>query len=99
MDYPWQRARADEDVFPRYLKEARALLAERGAGFDDRPTGLSPDFEALRWFPLPSVCLGPSLPSPPPVPAPPRCRLVGDRKHSAGAVPQEAAPAAVIRPV
>jgi hypothetical protein len=99
MDYPWQRARADEDVFPRYLKEARALLAERGAGFDDGPTGLSPDFEALRWFPLPSVCLGPSLPSPPPVPAPPHCRLVGDRKHSAGAVPQEAAPAAVIRPV
>jgi selenocysteine lyase/cysteine desulfurase len=94
MDYPWHRARADEDVFPRYLQEARALLGERGAGFDDGPTGLSPDFEALRWFPLPSVCLGPSEPRPvPPVQAPPLCRLAGDRKHGAGAVPQEAAPA------
>lgn len=24
---------------------------------DDGPTGLSPDFEALRWFPLPPACL------------------------------------------
>jgi selenocysteine lyase/cysteine desulfurase len=92
--YPRQRAQADEDVFPRYLQEARVLLAERGAWFDDAPTGLSPDFEALRWFPLPSACLGPPAASSAAVPPPPHCRLAGDRKHGAGAVPQEAAPAA-----
>ena len=27
------------------------------ARLDDEPTGLPPDFEALRWFPLPRACL------------------------------------------
>jgi hypothetical protein len=45
-------------VFQAYLAEARALLATRDATVDDGPTGLGPEFEALRWFPLPRACLG-----------------------------------------
>ncbi len=59
MAYPRRRAHAGEDAFPGYLREARALLAARPAALDDGPTGLAPDFEALRWFPLPPACLGP----------------------------------------
>ena len=49
--------------FPGYLRHARALLAGLPGQLDDAPTGLSPEFEALRWFPLPPGCLTPdSLP-------------------------------------
>lgn len=37
--------------------DARALLASRSADVADGPTGLPPEFEALRWFPLPPECL------------------------------------------
>jgi selenocysteine lyase/cysteine desulfurase len=50
--------RIGEDVFPGYLSEARAILDALPGKLDDGPTGLSPDFEALRWFPLPPGCLG-----------------------------------------
>ncbi len=56
--YPRCRARAGEDVFPAYLRLARALFASRAAVVPDGPTGLGPGFEALRWFPLPPACLG-----------------------------------------
>ena len=59
MTYPRRRAQAGEDAFPGYLRDARALLAARPAALAAGPTGLGPDFEALRWFPLPPVCLGP----------------------------------------
>ncbi len=62
LAYPTCRARAEEDVFPDYLREARELFASRAAVVPDGPTGLGPGFEALRWFPLPPACLG----SPPP---------------------------------
>jgi selenocysteine lyase/cysteine desulfurase len=58
LAYPACRARAEEDVFPGYLGEARALFASRAADVPDGPTGLSPGIEALRWFPLPPACLG-----------------------------------------
>ncbi len=58
MTYPRRRAQAGEDAFPGYLREARALLAARPAAPAAGPTGLGPGFEALRWFPLPPVCLG-----------------------------------------
>jgi selenocysteine lyase/cysteine desulfurase len=61
LAYPGQRARAGEEAFPGYLAEARALLAARRSTIDDGPTGLGPDFEALRWFPLPRACLGPAV--------------------------------------
>ena len=58
MTYPRRRGQAGEDAFPGYLRQARALLAARPADLEDAPTGLAPDFEALRWFPLPAACLG-----------------------------------------
>jgi Aminotransferase class-V len=59
MTYPRRRAQAGEDAFPGYLNQARALLASRPSHIGDAPTGLSPEFEALRWFPLPPACLTP----------------------------------------
>jgi hypothetical protein len=57
MSYPRRHGRAGEEAFPDYLRQARAILAARPAHLDDGPTGLPPDFEALRWFPLPPACL------------------------------------------
>ena len=57
MDYPRQRGHAGEEAFPGYLRQARVILAARPAHLDDGPTGLAPDFETLRWFPLPPACL------------------------------------------
>ena len=63
LTYPRCRSRAGEEAFPGYLRHARALLAGLPGQLDDAPTGLSPEFEALRWFPLPPGCLTPdSLP-------------------------------------
>jgi selenocysteine lyase/cysteine desulfurase len=59
ITYPRRRAQAGEDAFPGYLDQARALLATRPRRIDGGPTGLSPEFEALRWFPLPPACLKP----------------------------------------
>ena len=57
MDYPRRRGHAGEEAFPGYLQLARAILAARPARLDDEPTGMPPEFEALRWFPLPRACL------------------------------------------
>ena len=62
--YPRRHGRAGEEVFPGYLRQARHILAARPAHLDDGPTGLPPDFEALRWFPLPPACLQ-GQPAPP----------------------------------
>ena len=61
LRYPQQHDRAPEADLARYLDEARALLAslpdvalpEEGAG----SAPVSEDFEHLRWFDLPAVCL------------------------------------------
>ena len=63
MSYPRRRGQAGEDAFPGYLRQARTLLAARPADLDEAD-GLSPDFEALRWFPLPPACLGHSQQAP-----------------------------------
>ena len=55
--YPRHRARAGEGLFPLYLRQARALLAVLPGQVQDGPAGLSPEFEALRWFPLPRASL------------------------------------------
>ena len=60
MSYPRWPRRAGEDAFTGYLRQARALLAGRPGQVQDGPTGLSADFEALRWFPLPPACLQPA---------------------------------------
>jgi selenocysteine lyase/cysteine desulfurase len=57
MTYPRPRGQAGEEAFPGYLAQARAILAARPAHLDNGPTGLPPEFEALRWFPLPPACL------------------------------------------
>ncbi len=57
MTWPRHRAQAGEDAFPGYLDAARAVLAACPSQVPDGPTGLSPDFEALRWFPLPPASL------------------------------------------
>jgi selenocysteine lyase/cysteine desulfurase len=57
MNYPRGRGHAGEDSFPSYLRHARMLLAALPGQLDDGSTGLSPEFEALRWFPLPPGCL------------------------------------------
>jgi hypothetical protein len=57
MDYPRRRGQAGEEAFPGYLAQARAILAAQPARLREGPTGLPPEFEALRWFPLPAACL------------------------------------------
>jgi selenocysteine lyase/cysteine desulfurase len=57
---PHHDARAPVEALPRYLDEARALLASR-PGEPDAPAGafraISPEFEELRWFWLPRSCV------------------------------------------
>jgi hypothetical protein len=57
LTYPRRHARAGEEAFPGYLRQARAVLIALPSHIEDGPTGLSPEFEALRWFPLPPACL------------------------------------------
>ncbi len=54
---PPARPPVGEDVLDGYLARARELFESRPDEVDDAPTGLSPDFELLRWFPLPPGCL------------------------------------------
>jgi selenocysteine lyase/cysteine desulfurase len=57
LNYPKRPARAGEDVLADVLASARALLGARPDHIDDGPLGLSEEFETLRWFPLPAVCV------------------------------------------
>jgi selenocysteine lyase/cysteine desulfurase len=54
-----KRVTAGEHVLGAQLRDARDLLEALPDAVDDAPTGLAPQFEALRWFPLPTVCLTP----------------------------------------
>ena len=60
LQYPRAHLHADETAYPTYLQRARDLLDSRGprpTWTEEDPTGLPADFEALRWFPLPTACL------------------------------------------
>jgi selenocysteine lyase/cysteine desulfurase len=57
MTYPHCHGRVGEEAFASYLRQARAVLDALADRVDDGPTGLPPEFEALRWFPLPPACL------------------------------------------
>ncbi|MGZ4613973.1 MAG: aminotransferase class V-fold PLP-dependent enzyme, partial [Actinomycetes bacterium] len=61
MTYPHHDEPVPESALAGYLDEARAVFAAAaGAGDDGAASGtigLSDDFEHLRWFELPSVCL------------------------------------------
>ena len=58
LRYPHTRESAPESALVGYLDEARRLFADREAmattRTDSGASGLSADFEALRWFELPS---------------------------------------------
>jgi selenocysteine lyase/cysteine desulfurase len=55
MRYPSRRHRAPESRLPGYLAEARKRLAAAPVGtIIPADPALDADFEALRWFPLPS---------------------------------------------
>jgi selenocysteine lyase/cysteine desulfurase len=72
LRYPQQHDQAAEDVLVDYLREARELLAtlpdpalpDPGGDLPANPghEGVSPDFEQLRWFELPEICLLAHLP-------------------------------------
>ncbi|MGB9375712.1 MAG: aminotransferase class V-fold PLP-dependent enzyme, partial [Jiangellales bacterium] len=55
LSYPHHDHRAPESVLAEYLRHAERLLAERADEDEDDQGGLRDDFEALRWFALPSV--------------------------------------------
>ncbi|MEU9396392.1 hypothetical protein AB0D86_41140 [Streptomyces sp. NPDC048324] len=58
-----RRRRADrrphlgEQALADQLERAREALTARPGRLDAGPTGLPADFERMRWFPLPPVCL------------------------------------------
>jgi selenocysteine lyase/cysteine desulfurase len=54
MHYARRRRHEPESRLPEYLAEARRILAEAARFASPRePLELTPDFEHLRWFPLP----------------------------------------------
>jgi selenocysteine lyase/cysteine desulfurase len=57
LEFPHAHLEADESAFADYLDRARRLAAELAAAsppaVGDPATGLSPEFERLRWFVLP----------------------------------------------
>jgi hypothetical protein len=62
LRYPAHQETAPESALASYLDQARALFADRATPSEDvllSGHGLSPDFEALRWFDLPAACLEP----------------------------------------
>lgn len=57
LAYPRPGASAGEEALAGYLEAARALLAARPQKVGEGPTGMSDEFEALRWFSLPPECV------------------------------------------
>jgi hypothetical protein len=57
LRYPARQQTAPESALRDYLDEARAIVAARTELPGDATLDLSADFEALRWFDLPAICL------------------------------------------
>ncbi len=61
MRYPRRRDRAAETELARYLQDAAGLMRQAGTAQEhvvaEHTRDLSDDFEELRWFELPPVCL------------------------------------------
>jgi selenocysteine lyase/cysteine desulfurase len=69
MTYPQHEECADESAFGDYLAQAAALL-DTEAPWAELPQGtVGSEFDALRWFELPAVCLSARLPQQRPAPA------------------------------
>ena len=65
LRYPRQHDQAPESALADYLAHARALLDSLPCDvLLEGSADLSADFEHLRWFDLPSVCLEPAATSP-----------------------------------
>jgi selenocysteine lyase/cysteine desulfurase len=65
LTYPAQHDQAPESDLATYLAEARELLASLPDDvMAEGSATLSADFEHLRWFDLPTVCLEPAATSP-----------------------------------
>jgi selenocysteine lyase/cysteine desulfurase len=63
MVHPHGVVRAGEDALAGYLTEAEQLAQQRrveGSRSDGGASGLSADFESLRWFELPPSCVAPA---------------------------------------
>jgi selenocysteine lyase/cysteine desulfurase len=60
LRYPAHQETAPESALVDYLEQARAIFASHAEPADDLPQGLSADFEALRWFDLPAICVPPA---------------------------------------
>ena len=71
MRYPRHAERAPDTELARYLDEAKIQFAAAGPPPDDGPDPalVSADFEHLRWFDLPAVCLTGASGSPRPAAA------------------------------
>ena len=71
MRYPRHAEQAPDTELARYLDEAKIQFAAAGAPPDDGPDPalVSADFEHLRWFDLPAVCLTGASGSPRPAAA------------------------------
>ncbi|GAB1692803.1 aminotransferase class V-fold PLP-dependent enzyme [Krasilnikovia sp. M28-CT-15] len=54
---PAEQRTAGEEALAGYLRHATELISSRPDSIDGDPTGLPPDFEALRWFHLPPTCV------------------------------------------
>jgi selenocysteine lyase/cysteine desulfurase len=62
LRYPSMHDQAPPNAYDLYLERARALLdarSETPEWDEEESTGLSSDFEDLRWFSLPRACLAP----------------------------------------
>jgi selenocysteine lyase/cysteine desulfurase len=58
MMHPHHPETAPESALSDYLKEGEEIMLATEPASDDPPTGVSTEFENLRWFDLPAVCLG-----------------------------------------
>jgi selenocysteine lyase/cysteine desulfurase len=56
--YPQKHRHAGDEALTDYLDRARGILDSRAeVDLHDAVTGMTADFESLRWFPLPAACL------------------------------------------
>jgi hypothetical protein len=57
MIYPHHEDKAPESDLARYLEEGEKTLLAAEPAADEPPLGVSAEFEQLRWFDLPPVCV------------------------------------------
>jgi hypothetical protein len=60
MTYPQHADKAPESALADYLEQARELLASRDEPQIGEDSAMSSQFEHLRWFELPPVCMTPA---------------------------------------